>query len=118
MVDAATPCCLLSLRVGRNDCIRRSYSGSAHLGHNPLQDNYNCHGIEQYHGTGAFNLTMWPSWATLLEDMLGRPEDVIIVSAKRRGRGHGGWSKDNPYLEEVRQCQRGGGDVVVLLQVC
>jgi hypothetical protein len=22
------------------------------------------------------------------------------VSAKRRGRGHGGWSKDNPYLEE------------------
>ena len=26
--------------------------------------------------------------------------DVIIVSAKRRGRGHGGWSKHNPYLEE------------------
>jgi hypothetical protein len=26
--------------------------------------------------------------------------DEIIVSAKRRGRGHGGWSKHNPYLEE------------------
>lgn len=24
----------------------------------------------------------------------------MIVSAKRRGRGHGGWSKNNPYLEE------------------
>lgn len=24
----------------------------------------------------------------------------MIVSAKRRGRGHGGWSKNNPYLQE------------------
>lgn len=24
----------------------------------------------------------------------------MIVSAKRRGRGHGGWSKNNPYLNE------------------
>jgi len=27
-------------------------------------------------------------------------KDQIIVSAKRRGRGHGGWSKHNPHLEE------------------
>ena len=26
--------------------------------------------------------------------------EKMIVSAKRRGRGHGGWSKNNPYLEE------------------
>jgi len=32
--------------------------------------------------------------------MMQQPNDKIIVSAKRRGRGHGGWSKNNPYLEE------------------
>lgn len=26
--------------------------------------------------------------------------EKMIVSAKRRGRGHGGWSKNNPYLKE------------------
>ena len=26
--------------------------------------------------------------------------EKMIVSAKRRGRGHGGWSKNNPYLNE------------------
>jgi hypothetical protein len=46
-------------------------------------------------------VTLWPSWETLLVDMLQKPEDVVVVSAKRRGRGHGGWSKNNPYLEEV-----------------
>mmetsp|Transcript_40490 Transcript_40490/g.72974 ORF Transcript_40490/g.72974 Transcript_40490/m.72974 type:complete len:280 (-) Transcript_40490:4007-4846(-) len=29
-----------------------------------------------------------------------QPNDKMIVSAKRRGRGHGGWSKNNPYLQE------------------
>ena len=24
----------------------------------------------------------------------------MIISSKRRGRGHGGWSKQNPYLQE------------------
>jgi hypothetical protein len=32
--------------------------------------------------------------------MLDQPKDVMIVSAKRRGRGHGGWSKNNPYLKD------------------
>jgi hypothetical protein len=32
--------------------------------------------------------------------MMERPKDVIIVSAKRSGKGHRGWSKNNPYLED------------------
>ena len=36
----------------------------------------------------------------ILHDMMQQPNDKIIVSTKRRGRGHGGWSKNNPYLEE------------------
>ena len=29
-----------------------------------------------------------------------QPNQKIIIRAKRRGRGHGGWSKNNPYLQE------------------
>lgn len=32
--------------------------------------------------------------------MMDQPRTKIIVHAKRRGRGHGGWSKNNPYLKE------------------
>lgn len=32
--------------------------------------------------------------------MMNQPNTHVIVSAKRRGRGHGGWSKNNPFLEE------------------
>ena len=61
---------------------------------------YHFNNLEKYHGTGAFNLTMYGSWDSILLDMLQQPPDVVIVSARRRGRGHGGWSKDNPYLED------------------
>lgn len=54
-----------------------------------------------YHGTGAgFIESFGGTWDAPLIEMIGRPRDRIIVSAKRRGRGHGGWSKNNPYLEE------------------
>lgn len=58
--------------------------------------------MENYHGTGAFNLTKWNTWDSILDDMLNQPKSCVIVQAKRRGRGHGGWSANNPYLEEVR----------------
>ena len=61
---------------------------------------YHFNNLEKYHGTGAFNLTMYGSWDSILLDMLQQPPDVVVVSARRRGRGHGGWSKDNPYLED------------------
>jgi hypothetical protein len=32
--------------------------------------------------------------------MMQQPPHQIIISAKRRGRGHGGWSPNNPYLQE------------------
>jgi hypothetical protein len=40
------------------------------------------------------------TWDGPLLAMLEQPKDVVIVSAKRRGAGHGGWSKDNPYLQD------------------
>lgn len=52
-----------------------------------------------YHGTGAGFVTGL-DWDRPFLEMLEQPEDVMIVSAKRRGRGHGGWSKNNPYLKD------------------
>ena len=65
-----------------------------------LQNRYNFSNLEKYHGTGAFNLTEYGTWDAILLDMLQQPPDVVVVSARRRGRGHGGWSKNNPYLED------------------
>lgn len=53
-----------------------------------------------YHGTGAINVTRHRTWDSVLYDMMNQPNTRMIVSAKRSGRGHGGWSKRNPYLEE------------------
>ena len=68
------------------------------------QKTYEFHNLENYHGTGAFNLTKYPTWDCILTDMLRREKKIIIIAAKRRGAGHGGWSKHNPYLQEVRIC--------------
>jgi hypothetical protein len=56
----------------------------------------------EYHGAGASYVVeqFGGTWDGPLLEMMERPKDVVVVSAKRRGRGHGGWSKDNPYLEE------------------
>jgi hypothetical protein len=54
-----------------------------------------------YHGTGAaFIERFGGTWDAALLEMIQKPKDRIIISAKRRGRGHGGWSKNNPYLKE------------------
>lgn len=55
----------------------------------------------EYHGTGAGYIERFGgTWHGPLSEMTQQPNDVVVVSAKRRGRGHGGWSKDNPYLED------------------
>jgi len=54
-----------------------------------------------FHGTGArFIEDFGGNWDAPLLAMIAEPKSRIIVSAKRRGRGHGGWSKNNPYLKE------------------
>lgn len=65
-----------------------------------LENTYSFSNLAEYHGTGAFNLTTYDRWDTILLHMLQQPPEVVIVSARRRGRGHGGWSKNNPHLED------------------
>jgi len=61
---------------------------------------YGFRNLENFHGTGAFNLTKYGAWDSILVDMLQRPKDVVVVRAGGKNRGAGGWSKKNPYLEE------------------
>lgn len=60
------------------------------------------HNLLEYHGTGVFNITKFPRWDSLLLDMIDNPEEIIIIQARRRGLGRGGWSKNNPYLQQDR----------------
>jgi len=53
-----------------------------------------------YHGTGALNTTLFQGWDSYLLDMMDKPNDFIIIQARRRGAGRGGWSKNNPYLQD------------------
>lgn len=59
--------------------------------------------LEEFHGTGALNLTIYPKWDSVLLEMMEQPPAVVVIRAKRRGKGHGGWSKNNPYLEVRKQ---------------
>ncbi len=65
-----------------------------------IEDFLELQNLGNYHGNGAINTTKYPTWDSVLYDMMNQPNTHVIVSAKRRGRGHGGWSKNNPFLEE------------------
>jgi hypothetical protein len=64
-----------------------------------IEDFLETKNLLEFHGTGL-NFLADVRWDAPLLAMLDQPKDQMIVSAKRRGRGHGGWSKNNPYLEE------------------
>jgi len=64
-----------------------------------IEDFLGTKNLLEYHGTGASFVT-GVHWDMPLLEILDQPKDVMIVSAKRRGRGHGGWSKNNPYLKD------------------
>ena len=66
-----------------------------------IENFLNTTGSLEYHGVGAGYLERFGgTWEAPLEAMMQAEKGVVIVAAKRRGRGHGGWSKDNPFLEE------------------
>lgn len=55
----------------------------------------------EYHGTGAGYMERFGgTWDAPLLAMMQQEKDVVVVSAKRSGKGHKGWSKNNPYLED------------------
>lgn len=88
-----------------NMCTLRIYFNDHHIIPIPnytqwIEDFLGLPDLGNYHGTGAINITKYPSWDSVLYDIMNQPNTHVTVSAKRRGRGHGGWSKNNPFLEE------------------
>lgn len=69
--------------------------------HFKWQETFGFQNLDQYHGTGAFNTSIYGTWDAVLLDILSRPKQIIVIRARRRGAGHGGWSKNNPYLPDV-----------------
>ena len=65
-----------------------------------IEDYLQVQNLGNYHGTGALDITTYPTWDAPLYSILQQPNTKMIISAKRRGRGHGGWSKNNPYLQD------------------
>jgi len=65
-----------------------------------IEDYLQVQNLGNYHGTGALDITIYPTWDAPLYSILQQPNTKMIISAKRRGRGHGGWSKNNPYLQD------------------
>ena len=63
--------------------------------------------LVEFHGTGALNMTRFPTWDSVFVDLVNRPVETVIVEIKRRGRSHRGWS-NNQYLENLNN---GGGNV-------
>jgi len=92
---------------------RRAVSTSSRMPHPCLlpviflcvarKSTYGVRNIGNFHGTGAFNLTEYGTWDSILVDMLGRPSAVVVLKLGNNGRRKGGWSENNPYLEEVRK---------------
>jgi hypothetical protein len=57
--------------------------------------------IDKYHGTGAFNQTMFPKWDSIFLDYVDRPEEVIVMTVKQRQRRRSSLSGHNSYLENM-----------------
>lgn len=59
-----------------------------------------CKNIGSFHGTGAFNLTTYPTWEAPLVDLVSRPKETVVVQIRRRRtrRRKNGWS-NHGYLD-------------------
>lgn len=57
-----------------------------------------------FHGTGAFNITKFPEWDSILNNMVTRPKETLVLQVQRRSNGRNkGWTSNN-YLDNM-----GGG---------
>ena len=74
--------------------------------------------LEHFHGTGAFNMTRYPKWDSVLLEMLSKPKATVVAHrTTRRAGGGSGWRgqiggfngaaqprqerKENPHIQEV-----------------
>lgn len=71
-----------------------------------LEDFGGWENLENFHGTGGLNTTIFPTWSSVLTGLTDQPEDVVVVSVSKNTGSGGipgtatGKRKKNPYLEE------------------
>ena len=56
--------------------------------------------IDNFHGTGAFNQTIFPEWDSIFLDCVDRPEEVIVMQMRPRRR-QSKLSGHNAYFESL-----------------
>lgn len=57
--------------------------------------------IDSFHGTGAFNMTLFPEWDSLFLDMANRETEQVVVEVQQKTRSHRGWSHQSNYLNAM-----------------
>ncbi|KAL3905407.1 MAG: hypothetical protein SGILL_009690 [Bacillariaceae sp.] len=55
--------------------------------------------IEKYHGTAAFNMTLYPRWDSFFFENVDRPAEILVMAIKQRRRRRSSLSGHNAYLE-------------------
>ncbi|CAB9510210.1 expressed unknown protein [Seminavis robusta] len=71
-----------------------------------LQNCIHTENLEHFHGTGAFNLTRFPNWDSVLVELLSQPKTTMVATkTTRRGGGGRGWRGqiDRLGLEKTEQ---------------
>jgi hypothetical protein len=58
-------------------------------------------GIDNFHGTGAFNQTKFPEWDSVFLDCVDRPEEVMVMEVRQRRRQRK-LSGHNDYFESLK----------------
>ena len=58
--------------------------------------------IDNFHGTGAFNLTKFPAWDSIFLDYIDRPEEVVVIELRNRRRQQK-LSGHNAYFESLKR---------------
>jgi len=57
--------------------------------------------VDNFHGTGAFNLTKFPEWDSIFLDCVDRPEEVVVIQIRERRRQRK-LSGHNAYFESLK----------------
>ena len=57
--------------------------------------------IDNFHGTGAFNLTKFPEWDSIFLDCVDRPEELVVIQIRQRRRQRK-LSGHNDYFESLK----------------
>ena len=57
--------------------------------------------IDSFHGTGAFNLTLFPEWDSLFLDLATQDPEKVIIEVARTRKTRRGWGNQGGYFENM-----------------